>query len=146
MVSKLIEMLRAKRDEAVEAMGRAREASEKADVIFEEAKDAYRLWQKALDEALHDEGVPRDEREIVKEMFARTALGTSIKDLAIGLLTTYDRMTSAEIKYHLDDFGKPTTTNTVTVTLNRHKDVFRRVTVDGELKWALTKKGGRTTT
>lgn len=138
MSSKLVNMLKKKRDDAREAFLKAKEQRDEADEALHGALGGFVTWQDALDAALKDAGLPPEDRAEIKKMYATTPRGRSIREVAAEMLEQIGPLSSAQIRDLLATAGRETTTNTVTVTLNKHKDVFER-NEDG--LWALKEKG-----
>ena len=146
MPSSAIRELKKKRDEILRELQAAQAARREAEERFKGLQKRFLMWQDMFETAMEDEGLPPEKRDEVREAYARTPRGQTIHGLAADLIHEHGPQTSAEIRRMLTLVGKETTTNTVTVTLNRHSDIFKRVRVGGELKWDLTKKEGKETT
>jgi hypothetical protein len=138
MPTELIKMLREKRDESLAAFEEMRGFTKEARERLHESVKIYVTWQDALDVALYDAGLEPEGYAEMQKMYVTTVRGRSIRELATGMIEQLGPLSSPEIRELLESAGRHTTTNTVTATLNKRKDVFER-NKDG--LWVLV--GGR---
>jgi hypothetical protein len=131
-----IEWLQERTDESARVLAKATKlAQEHAARVSERIKE-YSTWKDALNSALSRAGLPLYEDPPFSS-FKDTAQRT-IANLAAVALRERGPMTSKELRVALAESDKVTTTNTVTVTLNRDRP--KRFDRDKEGRWFLTQQ------
>lgn len=138
-VQKHIDWLKQK---MVEALKELRTTHDRAEAIVEEATKAHRiyeLYRDTLHQAMTEAGIEIVEEE-EKSITIPKRTGPSIPDLAEEAIIEYGPFSSKELQLILEEKGKKTTVNAITVSLNRYRP--HRFDRNGEGKWYLVTQEG----
>jgi hypothetical protein len=130
-----IEWLQAQAQELARGVERAGRDMHRTMAAAEVARREFAASLLMLRKAMEDAGLTYDPSVLGVGPGQESGRAPTIAELAAQAILEKGELTSGQIRDYLAAFGKKATTNTVTVTLNRHKERFRRV--DDGKKWAL---------
>lgn len=146
-MSELIEMLQEKVKKAVTALSKSYAKYQAAEKEHDQARHNYSIWVMALKREADEAGIKIDAEMLVSPLEEQAIalkkskrVGPTIPDLAEESIKEKGPLNSKELQQILNEKGKKTTVNTVSVSLNRQRP--ERFDRNGDGKWFLVTQEG----